>query len=206
MAEEVFRNEPAADFSQAAERERMSVALTRVRASLGKTYPLFIDGNDVPGRPTASSINPARPSEVIGRVCQASADDLDAAVAAARGAFSTWRETDPRSRAAYLLRAASALRSRAMEASATLVLEVGKPWDQASHDVSEAIDFLEYYAREMVRLGTPVQHHRGVPTMTLDFSVRRTGIDRPMEPERFAERRRKPRLQTAYRGDSQKGR
>jgi RHH-type transcriptional regulator, proline utilization regulon repressor / proline dehydrogenase / delta 1-pyrroline-5-carboxylate dehydrogenase len=157
VAEEAFRNEPAADFSQAANRQSMTVALTKVRASLGQTYPLFINGRDVPGRPTAISINPARPSEVVGHVCQATADDLDAAVAAAQDAFSTWRETGPGSRAAYLLRAASALRSRVWEASALLVLEVGKPWDQASHDVAEAIDFLEYYAREMVRLANPVK-------------------------------------------------
>ena len=143
VADEVFHNEPAADFSQAANRQSMTVALTKVRASLKETYPLFINGRDVPERPTATSINPARPSEVVGHVCQATAADLDAAVAATQDAFSTWRETRPGSRAAYLLRAASALRKRIWEASAMLVLEVGKPWDQASHDVAEAIDFLE---------------------------------------------------------------
>ena len=108
MAEDVFRNEPGADFTQAADRESMTAALASVRASLGQTYPLFIDGGDEPGRPTAGSTNPAHPREVIGHACQATAADLDAAVAAARAAFSTWRETDPQARAAYLLRAASA--------------------------------------------------------------------------------------------------
>jgi RHH-type proline utilization regulon transcriptional repressor/proline dehydrogenase/delta 1-pyrroline-5-carboxylate dehydrogenase len=155
MTADVFRNEQAADFSQAANRERMTAALTTLRASLGQKHPLFIDGRDEPGRPTAASINPARPAEVIGRACQATADDLDAAVAAAKNAFSRWRETNPETRAKYLLRAASELRSRVWEATALLVFEVGKAWDQASHDVTEAIDFLEYYAREMVRLGKP---------------------------------------------------
>ena len=141
MAEDVFRNEPAADFSQAADRESMTAALTTVRASLGQTYPLFINGRDEPGRPTAASINPARPAEVVGHACQATADDLDAAVAAARAAFSTWRETDPEARAAYLLRAASALRSRIWEATALLVFEVGKQWDQSSHDVTRGHRF-----------------------------------------------------------------
>jgi RHH-type proline utilization regulon transcriptional repressor/proline dehydrogenase/delta 1-pyrroline-5-carboxylate dehydrogenase len=156
MAQDVFRNEPAPDFSLAAHRESMTVALETVRASLGQTYPLFIDGRDEAGRPTAASINPAHPVEVVGYACQATAEDLDAAVAAARSAFSTWRETEPETRAAYLLRAASALRSRLVQAGALLVFEVGKQWDQSLHDVTEAIDFLEYYAREMVRLATPV--------------------------------------------------
>ncbi len=157
MAEDLFRNESAADFSQAADRESMTAALATVRASLGQTYPLFINGKDEPARPTAVSVNPARPAEVIGHACQATADDLDAAVAAARLAFSTWRETAPEARAAYLLRAASALRSRIWQATALLVFEVGKQWDQSSHDVTEALDFLEYYAREMVRLATPAR-------------------------------------------------
>ena len=161
MAEDVFRNESAADFSQAANRESMTAALTTVRASLGQTYPLFINGRDEPGRPTAASINPARTAEVVGYACQATAEDLDAAVAAAGVAFSTWRESRPEARAAYLLRAASALRSRIWEATALLVFEVGKQWDQSSHDVAEAIDFLEYYAREMVRLATPVKFPPG---------------------------------------------
>ncbi len=161
MAEDPFRNEPAADFSLAANRESMAVALGTVRASLGQIYPLFINGRDESGRPTAASINPARPSEVVGLACQATGDDLDAAVAAARVAFSTWRENDPKLRAAYLLRAAAVLRSRVWSASALLVLEVGKQWDQSSHDVTEAIDFLEYYAREMVRLAAPVKFPPG---------------------------------------------
>jgi len=161
MAEDVFRNEAAADFSDAANRERMTAALTTVRASLGQTHPLFINGRDEPGRPTAASINPARPGEVVGHACQATTEDLDAAVAAARVAFSTWREIDPEVRAAYLLRAASALRNRIWQATALLVFEVGKQWEQSSHDVTEALDFLEYYAREMVRLAKPTEFSPG---------------------------------------------
>jgi predicted delta-1-pyrroline-5-carboxylate dehydrogenase group 2 len=152
MAQEVFRNEVAPDCSQAACQERMRAALTSARASLGKTCPLFISGRDEDGRPTAPSVNPAKPSEVVGYACQATTDDLDAAVAAARAAFVTWREISAEARADYLLRAASTLRGRMWETSALLVLEVAKQWDQALHDVTEAIDFLEYYAREMVRL------------------------------------------------------
>jgi RHH-type transcriptional regulator, proline utilization regulon repressor / proline dehydrogenase / delta 1-pyrroline-5-carboxylate dehydrogenase len=157
VTEDMFRNESAADFSEAVARERMAAALGVVRASFGLTYPLFIAGQDRAGRATAASLDPARPAQVVGHACQATAEDLDAAVAAARTAFSTWRETRPDTRAGYLVRAASVLRSRIWEASALLVFEVGKPWDQANHDVTEAIDFLEYYAREMVRLAAPVK-------------------------------------------------
>ena len=162
----------------------MTAALATVRASLGQTYPLFINGRDEPGRPTAASVNPARPAEVIGHACQATAEDLDAAVAAAGVAFSTWRETDPEARADYLLRAASALRGRAWQATALLVFEVGKQWDQSSHDVAEAIDFLEYYAREMVRLGTPVKYPPG-PGESNQFFYEPRGVAAVIAPWNF---------------------
>ena len=84
MTEDQFRNEPAADFSRPADRDSMAVALAAVRASFGRTYPLFIDGRDEPGRPTAVSLNPARPAEVIGHACQATAEDIDSASSGVR--------------------------------------------------------------------------------------------------------------------------
>ena len=66
-----------------------------------------------------------------------------------------WRDTSPRDRAQYLLKGAETARKRIFELSAWQVLEIGKQWDQAYADVTEAIDFLEYYAREMIRYGEP---------------------------------------------------
>ncbi|MCZ7663349.1 MAG: proline dehydrogenase family protein [Thermoleophilia bacterium] len=152
-----FCNEPIADFSRAGDRIRMLDALAVVRRSLGRTYPLHIDGRDVETGRMISSANPARPEEVIGYVGQGSAPDVDAAVRAAKKALPSWRDLGPRARADYLIRAAAAMRRRIWEFSAWQVLEVGKQWDLAHADVAEAIDFLEFYAREMVRLGVPVK-------------------------------------------------
>lgn len=155
MSDDVFRNEVAPDLSQDANRESMEAALAEVRASFGQTYPLFIEGRDEAERPAAPSFNPARPAEIVGHACQATADDLEAAISAAKKAFPSWRATDPEVRASYLVKAASILRSRLWQSSALLVYEVGKQWEQSLHDATEAIDFLEYYAREMVRLAKP---------------------------------------------------
>ncbi len=76
-------------------------------------------------------------------------------MAAADAAFATWRNTPAEKRAAILIKAAEIARKRDVALSAVQVLEVGKQWGQAFNDVGEAIDFLEYYAREAVRLGTP---------------------------------------------------
>jgi RHH-type proline utilization regulon transcriptional repressor/proline dehydrogenase/delta 1-pyrroline-5-carboxylate dehydrogenase len=152
-----FINEPMVDFGRADHRAAFPEQIAVVRARLGRTYPLAIGGSEVTTAELLPSVNPARPAEVVGQVCQAGSREVAAAIAAARGAFPSWRDTDPRSRAGYLFKAAAAARRRAFELAAWQVLEIGKQWDQAYADVTEAIDFLEYYGREMIRLGEPVR-------------------------------------------------
>ncbi|MCH7557460.1 MAG: L-glutamate gamma-semialdehyde dehydrogenase [Planctomycetes bacterium] len=151
-----FRNEkvfPGCDDPEV--KESFPRAVAQVRQELGKTYPLFIGGKEVFTDDTIDSINPADPDEVIGRVCQAGTKEVEEALAAAEKAFQTWRDTSPSERAEYLVRAASIARKRIYEFSSWQVLEEGKQWAQAYNDLCEGIDFLEYYAREMLRLGEP---------------------------------------------------
>jgi len=151
----VFSNEPQVDFTRGEQRAAFSKAIAGVRSRLGRDYPLFINGRDVVTTDLLPSVNPARPSDLVGRVCQGGISEVGQAVAAAKAAFPAWRDTLPRERAGYLFRAAQVLRERIFECAAWQVLEIGKQWDQAHADVAEAIDFLEYYGRGMIRLGEP---------------------------------------------------
>jgi len=148
-----FENEPGADFARPADREEFPRHLALVRSRLGKSYPLLIGGREVPTSDILPSVNPANPAEVIGVVSQAGTAEVDQAVAAAARAFPAWRDTEPARRAAYLSKGAELARSRIFELAAWQVLEIGKQWDQAYADVAEAIDFLEYYAGQMIVLG-----------------------------------------------------
>jgi RHH-type proline utilization regulon transcriptional repressor/proline dehydrogenase/delta 1-pyrroline-5-carboxylate dehydrogenase len=130
-------------------------AIAQVREQLGRTYPLYIDGRDVSTGKTLDSVNPADPDEVVGKVCQAGTAEAEQALTAAAQAFQTWRDVEPVERAMYLVKAAAVARRRMFEMAAWQVLEEGKQWAQAYNDVAEGIDFLEYYAREMLRLGQP---------------------------------------------------
>lgn len=150
-----FNNEAMVDFTRADHRAAFPKHIAQVRTQLGKTYPLFINGKEVRTNDLIPTVNPNKPSEVLGQICQAGTTEVGDAIAAAKAAFPAWRDTDPRTRAEYLLKAAQAARKRLFELSAWQVLEIGKQWDQAYADVTEAIDFLEYYAREMIRLGQP---------------------------------------------------
>jgi RHH-type proline utilization regulon transcriptional repressor/proline dehydrogenase/delta 1-pyrroline-5-carboxylate dehydrogenase len=150
-----FTNAPGADFTQAAARARMRAALDEVGAELGRRWPLVIGGREVKTKDELVSVNPARPSQVIGICGSASAAEADQAVATARAAFPAWAATPPEERAAILERAADLIEERRFRFDALMVLEAGKPWPEADVEVSEAIDFCRFYAAEMRRLGVP---------------------------------------------------
>jgi len=150
-----FRNEPIRNFADPADRRSLEEALVRARAGLGRTYPLVIDGEKVRGTGSFTSINPARPDEVVGVVDEASAAQVSQALDAATAAFARWKTRSAEERAEFLFRAAARIRETKDDWNAVLVLEVGKPWIEADADTAEAIDFLEFYAREALRLANP---------------------------------------------------
>jgi RHH-type proline utilization regulon transcriptional repressor/proline dehydrogenase/delta 1-pyrroline-5-carboxylate dehydrogenase len=117
------------------------------------TYPLHIDGQDVATDRTLDSVNPADPNEVVGKVFQAGTAEAEQALVAAERALLSWRDVEPSERAGFLVKAAAVARRNLFEYAAWQVLEEGKQWAQAYNDLTEGIDFLEYYAREMIRLG-----------------------------------------------------
>jgi len=158
-----FRNEPQADFTREDVRRAFHQALADVRGELGKTYPLLIGGKEIHSADELESVNPAKPSEVVGWVCQSTPADIDSAVSAARDAFLQWRDTPAEERAQFLFRAADLARKRIYKLAAWQVLEVGKQWDQAYADVAEAIDFLEYYGKTMISIARPQRLQKGIP-------------------------------------------
>ncbi len=150
-----FRNEALTDFSLPANRQAMEQALEAAEGRAGQEYPLRIGGEPVTSGAWFTSINPARPSMVVGRVARAGRAEADRALAAAQEAFKTWSRTDAAERARLLFKTAAIMRRRKHDFSATMVLEIGKPWPEADADTAEAIDFCEFYGREMLRLAAP---------------------------------------------------
>ncbi len=147
-----FRNEPHTDFAREENRSAMEKALATIAASAGRDYPLLIDGSSMQTGDWLNSTNPARPSHVVGRVAAAGEADADRALDSAVGAFHFWRDTPAAERADLLFKAAAGMRAQRFELAALEVMEAGKPWREADADVCEAIDFLEYYGREILRL------------------------------------------------------
>ena len=150
-----FSNEPYTDFSLPANRAAMECALARVRTQLGRHYNLLIAGERVETSDKLISVNPARPAEIIGTHSKATVELATRAVETAYTAFPKWSRTPALSRIQMLVRTAALIRERKLDFDAWLVLESGKTWPEAEAETAEAIDFCEYYAREMERLSGP---------------------------------------------------
>jgi 1-pyrroline-5-carboxylate dehydrogenase len=150
-----FRNEPYTDFTQPENRQRMEQALAKVRAQLGREYEILIGGERIRTADKLKSVNPARPNEVVGIHQKATADLANHAIETAHRNFVGWSRTPAAERVKALLKTAALIRERKYEFDAWLVFEAGKTWPEAEAEVAEAIDFCEYYAREMARLSGP---------------------------------------------------
>jgi len=150
-----FRNEPLTDFSVPAHRAAFSQALIMVEKRLPLKGSILIGGGRSTAKTWFDSINPCDPRHVIGRFPEGTPADADRALDAATAAFPSWSAIPPEERAAVLLRIAWTLRRRKHEFSAMMVLEESKSWAEADGDTAEAIDFCEFYAREMLRLSEP---------------------------------------------------
>ena len=150
-----FVNEPYADYSLPEVRSAAAVALKKVRKQLGKDYPLLIGGKKVKTDSKLTSVNPSLSSEVVGTHSKADAKLAAQALEAAVAYFPAWAATPVADRIVMAHKAARILRERKMEFCAWLVVESGKTWPEAEGETAEAIDFCDYYARQMTKMANP---------------------------------------------------
>lgn len=148
-----FKNEPFTDFSKPENAEAMKAAIEKVRGELGTEYPVVINGEKITLDSKFQSYNPANKTEVVGVFSEVDTDTslVDKAIDAATEAFKSWRNVPPAERAEYAFKIADVMRQRKHELSAWMVVEVAKTWAEADGDTAEAIDFMEFYGREMIR-------------------------------------------------------
>jgi 1-pyrroline-5-carboxylate dehydrogenase len=154
-----YKHEPFTDFTLEENRLAYLSALKKVEEYLGQEYPLVIGGEKITTVEKIISCNPANKKEIVGIVSKTTKELAEKAMQAAASVFHTWRKTKAEVRADILFKAASILRRRKHEFSALMTKEAGKPWREADADTAEAIDFLEYYGRQIIRLkdGVKVQ-------------------------------------------------
>ncbi|OYD07370.1 L-glutamate gamma-semialdehyde dehydrogenase [Paludifilum halophilum] len=153
-----YHHDEWTDFSNEENRKAFEEGKRKVEKNFGKHYDLIINGERIHTDQTITSINPSDKKQVIGTVSMATRDHADKAMKTALDTFETWWKWPAKLRAEILFKAAAITRRRRHEFSATMVYEAGKSWLEADADTSEAIDFMEYYGRQMLELdeGKPV--------------------------------------------------
>ncbi len=151
-----FKNEPFSDFKgNPVYFRRMKEALAEVEKELGREYDLVVGGERIRTPEKLRSFNPAQKDQIVGAFSQGNPELADRAVRAADKGFNAWSRVPPETRVDLLLRTGKILRERKYYFAAWMVYEVGKSWAEADADVAEAIDFAEFYSREMLRLANP---------------------------------------------------
>jgi aldehyde dehydrogenase (NAD+) len=121
---------------------------------MSDTYLNYIDGKWVTAASGETFLdkNPARPDEVIGEFQRSGAEDMDAAVAAAKAAQQEWRRTPAPLRAEIVARATRLLVERKPELTETVTREMGKVLVDSGYDVQGAITSGEYMSGEGRRM------------------------------------------------------
>lgn len=150
-----FRNEPFTDFSRPEEQQAFAQALAAIESGLGRTHTCWIGGEEVRGSELFETHDPGEITRLIGRFQKLTPEDGNRAVEAAHAAFQQWSEVPVEQRTQYFFDAARLMRQRKHQFSAMLCYEVGKSWAEADADTAEAIDFLEYYAGQALRMAAP---------------------------------------------------
>ncbi|HZE27321.1 MAG TPA: L-glutamate gamma-semialdehyde dehydrogenase [Terriglobales bacterium] len=153
-----FINEPSVDFTREDSARKMRSAIEKVRGQLGREYDLVIGGKRLKTGEKIKSLNPAKPSQVVGLHQKAGKEHVEPAMNAALKAFRSWSRTSVEERASLVFRVGDLLRERKFEFMAWLVFEVSKNWAEADGDISETIDFCELYGREALRLSKTEPH------------------------------------------------
>tara|TARA_B100001248_G_scaffold262733_1_gene261882 strand:+ start:936 stop:3899 length:2964 start_codon:yes stop_codon:yes gene_type:complete len=150
-----FYNEPLLDFVIAENRQKMQTALDASKKMYQEEFPVIINGEKIHTGQSITSLNPSNTEDIVGKVSIAGKQEAEKAIEIAEQAWHRWRYEDPLRRAQYLDDLAEEMLQRRFELNALIVREVGKTWKEADGDVTEAIDFCRYYAKDMRGLSKP---------------------------------------------------
>ncbi len=119
---------------------------------MNEIHKNYIAGEWLEGESATRNVNPSDANDVVGFYAQASAAQLDAAVAAARAAFPAWSRTSPQERHDILSRVSIEIAARREELGRLLAREEGKTLPEAIGEVGRAAQIFDFFAGEALRI------------------------------------------------------
>lgn len=146
-----FDNEPDTDFAMNDNRTWAHNILREWQHKTFPTIPLIIAGQEIKDTPQkGSGLDPSRPGKSLYQYCLAEWEHIDRALNAAKEAEKKWQAMPVKERCRLLSAAAQKMRERRGDLIGVMIADGGKTIFESDPEVSEAIDFAEYYrhARE----------------------------------------------------------
>jgi RHH-type transcriptional regulator, proline utilization regulon repressor / proline dehydrogenase / delta 1-pyrroline-5-carboxylate dehydrogenase len=179
-----FQGEAPVDFSLVENRKRLEEALQLVKKSFPIEAPCILNGKKITGLSGTEVTSPNNRSLRVGKFTESTLKEADQAAENAVRAFQTWKRVPAEERIALVRELALKLRAQQYELMALMMHECSKTAKEADGDVAEAIDFCEYYAREMERLAKP-QAMSSLPGESNDYLYRARGPALVIAPWNF---------------------
>lgn len=124
-------------------------AVAEAEARLGKTYGVIVNGESRTDRDIYEEQSPIDNDIVVGRYSQATHQDIDDAIDAAKAFQPEWESRGWESRRDLMLKAAEIMEEQVFDLAALMTYEVGKNRLEALGDAAETIDFLRYYSKQI---------------------------------------------------------
>lgn len=149
-------------------------ALGEARSRLGQTHGVIVNGEHRIERDLYTEESPINSDLVVGRYAQATTDDIDDAVQAARDFSLEWEDWGWERRRDLMLAAADIMEAQTYQVAALLSYEVGKNRLEALGDVAETVEFYRYYSKQ-------ITEHEGfvIPLNALAEGESNTSVLRP---------------------------
>lgn len=145
--DDAFENEPDTDWTSAANRAWINECLRLRREAAPDFIPIVVAGGEVPSTHSANGTDPSRPKSIAYTHALADEGIVGRALQAAKAAAKAWSDRPIADRRALLCKAAAEIARQRGESIATMVMDGGKAVAEGDAEVSEAIDFANYYAR-----------------------------------------------------------
>lgn len=148
-----FDNEPDTDFSLPANRKWAQEITRHWKKHKPSPIPLVFGGEEHFSNEEGKGYSPSHPHQPLYVYAKAQKEDIQSALESAEQIFDEWSNTSFEHRSQLLARAAQILRERRGELIGAMMLDAGKTILEADPEVSETIDFAEYYRRQMEKMG-----------------------------------------------------
>ncbi len=144
-----FRNEPDTDWSLPYHYDWIHVYMKKWKSIQGIQVPLVIDGRELYGDNRIQGVDPSNPSSKLFEYTLADRKDIDVALSTGLLAFKDWQKTPTAERCLILGRVAQKIREQRGHLIGVMAASTGKAIGEADSEISEAIDFAEYYLRSV---------------------------------------------------------